>query len=332
MDIRAAAGRQMRNRGFMSLTLTGLITAAALVAVAGQEQNAPANTAEPATNWTPPRTPDGQPDLQGIWTNYTSTPFEVPDESDTPEVYSGDLDGTGRGTGPAAFLTDTSDRQLTKSRSLVVDPPSGRVPIMPWAEERRNDKLAHIQDDWVNHTPWERCITRGVPGGLFPAGYGSGYQILQSPGYVAIVYEMIHEARIIPLDGRPHVGSSVRLWNGDSRGHWEGNTLVVDITGYNDKGSVATNVATQRVRAIPQSEALHVVERFTRVDENTIDYEVVVDDPKVFTSSWKVAMPLHREPDYQLFEYACHEGNYAVPNTLSAGRARDKAARGARTQ
>ncbi len=208
-----------------------------------------------------------------------------------------------------------------------MDPPSGRVPIMPWAEETRNYKLAHIQDDWVNFTPWERCITRGVPGGIFPAGYGSGYQILQGPGYVAIVYEMIHEARIIPVDGRPHLGAGFRFWNGDSRGHWEGNTLVVDITRYNDKGTVATNVATQRVRAIPQSEALHVVERFTRVDENTIDYDVAIEDPKVFTAPWKVAMPLHREPDYQLFEYACHEGNRAVPNTLSGGRARDKAAR-----
>ena len=249
----------------------------------------------------------------------------MPDKNDKPDFYAGDLDGTGRGTGPSAFLTDTTDRQLTKARSLVVDPPNGRVPIMPWAEEIRNYKLAHIQDDWVNFTPWERCITRGVPGGIFPAGYGSGYQILQGPGYVAIVYEMIHEARIIPTDGRPHLGAAFRLWNGDSSGHWDGNTLVIDITGYNDKGTVATNVATQRVRAIPQSEQLHVVERLTRVDENTINYEAVIDDPKVFTSRWKVAMPLHREPDYQLFEYACHEGNRAVPNTLSGGRARDKA-------
>jgi hypothetical protein len=302
-----------------ALAFAVTIAVVALVAAAGQGQT-----------WTPPRTPDGQPDLQGIWTNYTSTPFEVPDKSDKPAFYAGDLDGTGKGTGPDAFLTDSSDRQLTKRTSLVVDPPNGRVPIMAWAEERRNYKLAHIQDDWENNTPWERCITRGVPGGIFPTGYGAGYQILQSPGYVAIVYEMIHEARIIPIDGRPHLGSSFRLWNGDSRGRWEGDTLVVDVAGYNDKGTVATNIATQRVRAIPQSEALHVVERFTRVDENTINYDVLVEDPKVFTSPWKVAMPLHREPDYQLFEYACHEGNHAIPNTLSAGRARDRAARGAK--
>ena len=321
-----------RGRGLTSLAFAALIAASALVAAAAQQQSAPTPSSEPAANWTQARTADGQPDLQGIWTNYTSTPFEVPDKSDTPEFYAGDLDGTGRGTGPSAFLTDTTDRQLAKATSLVVDPPGGRVPIMAWAEERRNYRLAHIQDDWVNFTPWERCITRGVPGGIFPAGYGSGYQILQGPGYVAIVYEMIHEARIIPVDGRPHLGTGFKLWNGDSRGRWEGNTLVVDITRYNDKGSVATNVATQRVRAIPQSEELHVVERFTRVDENTIDYEVVIEDPKVFSAPWKVAMPLHREPDYQLFEYACHEGNRAVPNTLSAGRARDRAAQRSRAQ
>lgn len=275
--------------------------------------------------WAPARTPDGQPDLQGMWTNYTATPFEVPDPGDNPALYAGDPDGTGRGTGPSSFLNDTTDRKLTKGRSLVVDPPNGRVPIMAWAEERRTFRLLNIQNHYEHHTPWERCITRGVPGGIFPTGYGSGYQIVQGRGYVAILYEMIHEARIIPTDGRPHVGSGIRFWNGDSRGRWDGGTLVVDIANYNDRGSIATNAASQRVRSIPQSEALHVVERFTRVDENTINYEATIEDPKVFTAPWRVAMTLQREPDYRIFEYACHEGNLAIPNTLSAGRARDKA-------
>ena len=313
----------MRARPSLRFGLVAAVVVLALAALAGQTRNS--DSGEEGA-WTPSRTPDGQPDLQGMWTNYTATPFEVADDSDTPGLYAGDPDGSGRGTGPSAFLNDTSDRKLAKGRSLVVDPPSGRVPIMPWAEERRTYKLMNIQDHWENHTSWERCITRGVPGGLFPAGYGSGYQILQGPGYVAIVYEMIHEARFIPLDGRPHVGKNVRLWNGDSRGRWEGNTLVVDITNYNDKGQLATNAASQRVRAIPQSEELHVVERFTRVDENTINYEAQIEDPKVFTAPWRVAIPLHREPDYKIFEYACHEGNLAIPNTLSAGRARDKGA------
>jgi hypothetical protein len=320
----------MRIRGLVSLAIATILISAC-ARVAGKDQPTESNGSGPATKWTLSRTPDGQPDIQGVWTNYTNTPFEVFDEKDNPALYSGDPDGSGRGTGPG-FLNDSFERKLTKGRSLVVDPPSGRVPIMPWAEEKRNYRLAHIQDDWVNFTAWERCITRGVPGGIFPTGYGSGYQILQGPGYVAIVYEMIHEARIIPLDGRPHVGSGIRLWNGDSRGRWEGNTLVVDITNYNDKGNVATNAASQRVRSIPQSENLHAVERFTRVDENTINYEVVIEDPKVYTAPWKVAMSLNREPTYELFEYACHEGNHAVPNTLSAGRAKDRAAAGAGTQ
>lgn len=303
----------------------------ALVTVAGQNPSPDPTSAAPAANWTPQRTPDGQPDIQGMWTNYTNTPFEVFDETDKPEFYGGDVDGKGAGTGPG-FIADTFGRTLPKGRSLVVDPPSGRVPIMPWAEQQRDYRLLHIQDDWVNFTPWERCITRGVPGGIFPPGYGAGYQILQGPGYVAIIYEMIHEARIIPLDGRPHLHSNFNLWNGDSRGRWEGNTLVVDITNYNDKGTVATNVATQRVRAIPQSEQLHAVERFTRVDEHTMNYEVTIEDPKVFTAPWKVAMPLNLEPDYKIFEYACHEGNHAVPNTLSAGRAADKGAKATRSQ
>jgi hypothetical protein len=331
MSTRNLTGPERAQRvEWVSLAVVVAFVALAIVVATGQAPKTDANGGATANKaWTQPRTPDGQPDIQGIWTNYTNTPFEVFAEGDQPDLYSGDPDRANAGTGPG-FLNDTTDRKLTKGRSLVVDPPNGRVPIMAWAEERRNYKLAHIQDDWVNHTAWERCITRGVPGGLFPAGYGSGYQILQSPGTVAILYEMIHEARIIPLGGQPHIGSSIRNWNGDSRGRWEGNTLVVDITNYNDKGSVATNVATQRVRAIPQSEELHVVERFTRVDENTINYEATIEDPKVFTAPWKVLIPMHREPDYKIFEYACHEGNHAVPNTLSAGRARDRAARGTR--
>jgi len=322
----------MRNRGFTSLAIIATVTVLALAAVAVQVLPTRASTADPASATAPPRTADGQPDLQGTWTNYDSTPFEVPAPSDTPGLYLGDPDGSARGTGPSSFPNDVTGRKLVARKSLVVDPPDGRVPIMPWAEERRNYALAHIADSWEYQTTWERCITRGVPGGIFPTGYGSGYQIVQTPGYVTILYEMIHEARIIPLDGRPHVGPAIRLWNGDSRGHWEGNTLVVDITNYNDKGSVATNAASLRVRAIPQSEALHAVERFTRIDENTIDYQVSIDDPKVFSAPWKASMILNREPDYQMFEYACHEGNQAMSNTLSAGRAKDKAGRAAKTQ
>ena len=131
---------------------------------------------------------------------------------------------------------------------------------------------------------------------------------------------MIHEARIIPLDGRAHLLSNVKLWNGDSRGHWEGKTLVVDTTNYSGKGWIATNASAGRIKGIPQSEALHVVERFTRVDPDTINYQVTIDDPNVYTRPWTLAIPLNRDPNYQIFEYACQEGNRAVENILSGGR------------
>jgi hypothetical protein len=282
-----------------------------------------------AGKWTPPRTPDGQPDISGIWTNFDSTPFEAPD----PEADAKRLAGLRKWFPPGARTGASPDfgdgpgaaKPNTPRRSLVVDPPSGRVPVRPEAEAKRDYAYAHLTDSWEYHTPWERCITRGIPGAIFPGGYGSGYQILQTPGYVVILYEMIHEARIIPLDGRPPLGSSIRQWNGDSRGRWEGNTLVVEITNYNDKGPIASNIASQAMRNITQSEALRVVERFTPVGPDTIDYEVTIDDPKTFTRPWRLAVPLNRDSKYRLYEYACHEGNYALPNALSGARAQEAA-------
>jgi hypothetical protein len=159
---------------------------------------------------------------------------------------------------------------------------------------------------------------------MFPAGYNNAYQIVQAPGYVVIHYEMIHEARIIPIDGRDHLPAHVKSWNGDARGRWEGNTLVVDTTNYNNKGWIATQAAAGRIKGIPQSESLHVVERFTRIDADTIDYRATIDDPTTFTSAWTVAVPLHRDPTYRLYEYACHEGNHAVENMLRAARWEEK--------
>jgi hypothetical protein len=206
---------------------------------------------------------------------------------------------------------------------MVVDPPDGRVPVLPWAEARRDYDLAHVNDQPEHETPWVRCITRGIPAGMFPAGYNNAYQIFQIPGLVVIYYEMIHEARLIPIDGSPHHGPGIRFWNGDPRGRWEGDTLVVDTTNYNDKGSIATSAATGRMRGIPQSEALHVVERFTPVGPDTIRYEVTIDDPDVYASPWTVRLPLNRDPEYRMFEYSCHEGNLSLANELSGGRAQN---------
>jgi hypothetical protein len=248
--------------------------------------------------------------------NFDSTPFE------TAGARAPAAPATG--VNPPSHWTDHDSPMKAPRPSMVVDPPDGKVPVMKWAEDKRAYDLDHVADLWVHQTPWERCITRGIPGGMFPAGYNNGYQIVQTPGYVVIVYEMIHEARVIPVDGRPHVGMQIRQWNGDSRGRWDGNSLVVDTTNFNDKGSIATSAATGRIRGIPQSEALHVVERFTPVDANTIQYDVTVEDPNVYMKPWKVQIPLTRDSKYHMFEYACEEGNYATPNILAGGRAQER--------
>jgi hypothetical protein len=294
--------------------------AAALFLAAFADAQAPAPADSAAATWTARLTADGQPDLQGTWVNFDSTPFEV----DT----TGPL-GSIPNVNPPAHWADHDSPMSPKRASMVVDPPDGRVPVMKWAEDKRDYDLAHLEDHYRHETVWVRCITRGVPGGMFPAGYNNGYQIIQIEGYVVIVYEMIHDTRIIPLDGRPHVGENIRLWMGDSRGRWEGNTLVVETTNFNDKGAIATSAATGRMRGIPHSEQLHVVERFTRISEDVINYSVTVTDPKVYTAPWTVALPLNRDPSYVMYEYACHEGNLALPNALSAGRVRERAAKSA---
>ena len=310
------------------------------VVVTGQVGRTPASS---AGAWTPASRVDGQPDLQGIWTNATITPFERPSELAGKEFLTekeaAELEARAAGNRVDAppragdtgsynqFWFDSGTKVIkTRRTSLVVDPPDGRVPLRPEAEAKRDYDLEHSADSYEHMSVWDRCITRGVPGGMFPAGYNNAYQIVQIPGYVVILYEMIHEARVIPLDGRPHLPPGVGLWNGDPVGRWEGNTLVVDTTNFNGKGWIATSAAAGRVKGIPQSTALHVVERFTRVDADTIDYEVTIDDPNVYTRPWKVAIPLNRDPAYVIYEYACHEGNSAVENILAGGRARDKAA------
>jgi hypothetical protein len=280
-------------------------------------------------------------DLQGTWTGATITPFERPDElagkefltdKEAKEFESRAADNRvdrapkeGDTGSYNQFWFDSGTNVVKSHRtSLVVEPKDGKVPVRPEAEAKRDYNAAHNADSYEYMSVWDRCITRGVPGGMFPAGYNNAYQIVQVPGYVVILYEMIHNTRIIPMDGRPHLPSGVKLWDGDSRGHWEGNTLVIDSTNYNDKGWIATSAATGRIKGIPQSEALHVVERFTRVDRNTINYEVTIDDPNMYTKPWKVAISLNRETNYQIYEYACQEGNHAVENVLSGGRAAEK--------
>ena len=291
-----------------------------------------------ATTWVQPRTPDGQPDIEGVWTNPTITPFERPADLGTKGVLTKEEAAAAEKKAAAANVDkppapgdvgnynevwfDRGTKVVsTLQSSLVVDPPDGRVPVKPEAEAVRDYNAAHNSDSYEYMSVWDRCITRGVPGGMFPAAYNNAYQIVQTPGYVTILYEMIHETRIIPVDGSPHLPAGVRQWNGDSRGHWEGNMLVVDITNYNAKGWMGTSGSTGRIKGILESEALHVVERFTRTNENTILYEATIDDPNEYTRPWKVSVPLVRDPEYKIYEYACHEGNEAVANVLRGARA-----------
>jgi hypothetical protein len=329
----------MHHRLPLCFTLSLIAIALTPVPVAVQT-SIPAKTAKAST---PPRTPDGQPDLQGMWTNATITPFErpgalgekkflTPEETATLEEQAAERrENADRNLRPGDvgsyndFWFDSGTRVVsTRQTSLVVDPPDGRVPLKPESEAKRDFNLTNA-DAFESMSPWDRCITRG-PGGMVPAGYNNAYQILQTPGYVVIVYEMIHEARIIPLDGRPHVSQNVRQWTGDSRGRWEGQTLVVETTNFNGKGWITTNAASGRIRGVPHSEALHLIERFTRVDADTISYAITIEDPQAYTRSWTVSIPLSRDDQYQMFEYACHEGNHAIEATMRAARAEEKAA------
>jgi hypothetical protein len=299
----------MLQRGPHSASLVA--TSAALLActslVLGWSQS---TRTTPERTWTAPRTADGHPDLQGVWTNYDPTPFERPD--------GGEVRAERLAVSTQDWLVQPGPVS-TRRRSMVVDPPDGKVPLRPEAAAKRDHDLAQPADSLLRYGPWERCITRGVPGSLFPGAYNNGHQIIQTAGHVVIHSEMIHEARVIPLDGRPHVSPAVRSWDGDSRGRWDGEALVVDTTNFNGKGWIVTNAAGGAMRGIAQSEACHVVERFTRVDANTIQYEATIDDPNVYTRPWTLTFPLNRDDRYRLFEYACHEGNHALENMLRLG-------------
>ena len=254
-----------------------------------------------AETWTPPRTPDGQPDLQGFWSNRITTPLEreltgkqtltQKEAEEREDARYQAYDRPPREGDPGTYNSFWRDRGTVSTRtSLVVDPADGRIP--PLTAEAQKKQAAtvgylreHPSDGPEDRDLWDRCITRGVP--RLPGGYNNNFQILQTAGYVVVLQEMIHEARIIPLDGRPHVGPNLRQWNGDSRGHWEGNTLVVDTTNFSSK---------QDFRGLSQG-TMHLVERFTRVDPTTINWEVTIDDPTTYTKTWTAAIPLTKTQD-----------------------------------
>jgi len=334
-------------------SISVLVVLAATVALssglaAGQDPKAASTRSAAAGKEAPPRTPWGDPDLQGRWTNTTTTPLERPSDLAgkqvlTPEQRAERDAAAGRDYQPRAgdpgaynqFWTEPG--KSSAQTSLIVDPPDGKLPSLTPEAKKYADALEALRRperpaSWQELNPYDRCITRGLPGAMMPGFYNHNYQILQTPGYVAILVEMIHDVRIIPLDGRPHVGQGLRQWMGDSRGRWEGQTLVVETTRFTDKireftGNAQRLVNGERVGTYQASfgtPTLTLVERFTRVDANTMDYRLTVTDPATFTKPWTAATPMLRVTE-PIFEYACHEGNYAVPNMLSAARATEQA-------
>ncbi|HEY7444656.1 MAG TPA: hypothetical protein VH701_19660, partial [Vicinamibacterales bacterium] len=315
-------------------------------ALSGAGGQQPATTTE---KYVPPRTVDGQPDLQGVWANNNATPLERPAalagralltdaevaalKAKAAELFSGDGDAA---FGDDVFLavlsgvkkfgsSDTTtgnynqfwivDRDFDNRTSLITDPPDGRLPPMtPEAQKRRAslqlDRAQRGSDGPEDRTLSERCITFGAP--RLGAAYNSYFQIFQTRDHVAILMETIHDARIIPLDGRPHVGQNVRQWHGDSVGRWEGDTLVVETTNYSPKSDFRG-----------ARENLHIVERFTRVSPGRIDYEVVVNDPTTWTRPWTAMIPLKLTQE-EIYEFACHEGNEGMVGILAGARAQEK--------
>lgn len=249
-------------------------------------------------------------------------------KGDAPPPPAQSRAGRGVDSQPVPLHWGEFARRASHQSSQIVDPPDGRLPpLTPEAQAKLDAKMklrrAPIPASWLNWSAYDRCITRGVAGSILPVVYGNGLEIVQAPGTVAIRYEMVHDVRIIPTDGRPHENSKIRSYMGDAVGHWEGKTLVVETT--NLRGDVLA-VGANGDGGAPYSEDMKLTERFTRTGPNTIDYRLTVNDPKTYTAPWTVAFTITHEPGYKLFEYACHEGNMAMHNMLSAARAEDKKA------
>jgi len=304
--------------------------------------------------WTPPRTPEGRPDFQGVWVNNIATPLERPQalagratltdkevaamEKKAHELFNGHGDAafgdsvfnavwaniTGTRSGFTSIDGETGDyssvwtvdREWENRTSLITDPPDGRLPPMtPEGTKRREATVAamkRIPAGPADRALQERCITYGSPS--LVAGYQSAYEIVQGPNTVALTLEMIHDTRVISLDQRPRLAPAVQQWLGDSRGHWEGDTLVIETANYKPRAFMSRS-----------SEQLHVTERFSRTGPDTLKYEITINDPGTWTRPWSLMIPLSRA-DHPMWEYGCHEGNYGMTGILSGARAEERAA------
>jgi hypothetical protein len=315
---------------------------ARIAAASGESSQAPKAATKPtAKPSTPPRTPWGDPDLQGNYTNVyeDGTPLERPEQfagRKLDEIQGEELAAIKRATqqrtianfegpihAPDHWWQDALFLEKGGQAWLVTDPPDGKVPTVTPDAQKRIDGVRAARassgrgpaDSYEDRSLYDRCITRGLPGSMMPAIYGNSYRIVQGQGFVAILYEMIHETRVIPLEAqpRPHVGKDIHLDMGDARGHWEGDTLVVDTTNFHPRSAYRNaNAAT-----------LRLTERFTRISPDKVRWSVTVDDPSTWTRPWTFAMPLTATDSEPLLPYECHEGNYGLRNILSAARAED---------
>jgi len=308
-----------------------------------------------------PKTPWGDPDIQGFWpgVDTVGVPLQRPARYGTRNVFT-DAEFAQRAkdikeeedslvaeidvftaeinpncaircpTSPQPHWQETG--KPSRQISLIVDPPDGRQPpLSAEGQKRQADQQAaqraqreRLQgreaDTYLDRSLYDRCITRGVLGSILPVIYNNGNEIVQGPGFVVIRNEMIHEARVVPLDGRPHVSDTIRSYMGDSRGHWDGNTLVVVTKNLNGMTSAGGNGGGRT------SDRITITERFTMMDVNTLQYTATIDDPGTWTQPWTLTFPWKRDANYGMFEYACHEGNYAMRNMLTISRAAEKAA------
>jgi hypothetical protein len=310
------------------MTLAGAVAPAA-PALAQAKRSAEALAAAVVDRkWAPPQLPWGHPDLEGIWTSddMRGIPTTRPKEFGTNRYLTDEqfaarihervearrVDDARTGT----FRNEEGSRNFGYT-SLIIEPADGRLPALTVEARTRPAPRGtggvgpfNTIDDF---SLWDRCITRGVAGSWLPVVYGNGTRILQTPDTVIIAHEMVHEARVIPLDARPHLGSPLRQLMGDSRGHWEGNTLVVETTNFTDRIAAVGG-------GVRYSESMKTTERFTRIDPQMIELEIRVEDPKTYVSPWTLRMTLTSQPGYEIYEYGCHEGNRSVANSLSGER------------
>jgi len=291
-------------------------------------------TSTAPANWTAPKTPWGHPDLQGIYSNSTIVPLERPADQSKAELSDAEVDARvqqyketlwGKRAGDTGFYNDFwwEWGKDVKRTSLIVDPPDGKLPPMtPEGEKRRAAEVEHRRthafEDPEVFPLGERCVNFGIP--RVTAGYNSYIQIVQSPGYIMIMSEMAHDARIIPLDGRPHLDSRIRVWNGDSRAHWDGDTLVIDTTNFSPKSDF-----------MGSHDNLDLTEKLTRVGPDILNCAFTVNDPTMWTAPWTAMIPLKLKNE-AIYEYACHEGNDAIPNMLRGHRYEERQLAGTKSQ